>query len=37
MLETEKTMNDLQYVTGLEEVDEEAPELMRATVKVGRR
>ncbi len=28
MLETEKTMNDLQFVTGLGQVDEETPELL---------
>jgi len=28
MMETERTMNDLQFVTGLGEVDEEAPELI---------
>jgi hypothetical protein len=28
MLDTEKTMNDLQFVTGLGQVDEEAPELL---------
>jgi predicted nucleic acid-binding Zn-ribbon protein len=31
MLETEKTMNDLQFVTGLDTVDE-APELLRGDV-----
>jgi DNA repair exonuclease SbcCD ATPase subunit len=29
MLETEKTMNDLRFATGLEMVDDEAPELLR--------
>jgi phage-related minor tail protein len=28
MMETERTMNDLLFVTGLGEVDEEAPELI---------
>ncbi len=28
MMETERTMNDLQFVTGLGEIDEEAPELI---------
>ena len=28
MKETERTMNDLQFVTGLGDLDEEAPELM---------
>ncbi len=28
MMETERTMNDLQFVTGLGDVDEEAPELI---------
>lgn len=37
MLETEKTMNDLQYVTGLDDVHTEVPELMRTPVKVGDR
>ncbi len=31
MMETEKTMNDLQFVTGLDTVDE-APELLRGDV-----
>jgi hypothetical protein len=37
MMETEKTMYDLQYVTGLDEVHAEVPELMRATVKISGR
>jgi hypothetical protein len=30
MLETEKTMNELQFATGLAPIDEEVPELVRA-------
>jgi len=30
MKQTEQTMNELQFVTGLDEVDEEVPELMQA-------
>ena len=29
MLETEKTMNDLQFATGLAPIDEEVPELVQ--------
>jgi hypothetical protein len=29
MLETEKTMNELQFATGLAPIDEEVPELIR--------
>jgi hypothetical protein len=32
MLETEKTMNELQFATGLDQLDDEAPELMRGKV-----
>src|SRR6185295_20056080 len=32
MMETEKTMNELQFVTGLDQLDDEAPELMRGKV-----
>jgi hypothetical protein len=31
MLETEKTMNELRFVTGLMPLDEEVPELMQST------
>ena len=35
MVETEKTMNDLQFATGLHSVDDEAPQLLqRPTVTV---
>ena len=30
MLDTERTMNELQFATGLDELEEEAPELLRA-------
>ena len=32
MLETEKTMNELQFATGLDQLDDEAPELMRGKI-----
>jgi hypothetical protein len=32
MLETEKTMNELQFATGLDSLDDEAPELLRAKI-----
>lgn len=32
MLETEKTMNDLTFATGLDSLDDEAPELLRGKV-----
>jgi hypothetical protein len=35
MRDTEKTMNDLQFVTGLGQVDEEVPELMRTPVYIN--
>ena len=35
MLETEKTMNDLQSVTGLDDVHAEVPEFIRATEKIS--
>lgn len=36
MLETEKTMNDLQFATGLTPLDEEVPELVQPPVQVIR-
>jgi chemotaxis protein histidine kinase CheA len=36
MLETEKTMNELQFATGLAPVDEEVPELVQPPVQVVR-
>jgi chemotaxis protein histidine kinase CheA len=36
MLETEKTMNDLQFATGLAPLDEEVPELVQPPVQVVR-
>jgi len=36
MLETEKTMNELQFATGLAPVDEEVPELIQPPVQVAR-
>jgi hypothetical protein len=36
MLETEKTMNELQFATGLAPVDEEVPELIQPPVQVVR-
>jgi hypothetical protein len=33
MLDTEKTMNDLQYVTGLEAVDDSVPPIIQNTVR----
>jgi hypothetical protein len=36
MLETEKTMNDLQFATGLAPLDEEVPELVQPPVQVMR-
>ncbi len=35
MLDTEKTMNELQFATGLTPVDNEAPELLRARAPVA--
>lgn len=34
MLDTEKTINELTFATGLESIDEEVPELMRGKVEV---
>lgn len=34
MVETEKTMNDLQFVTGLENLHDDVPELLQPTAKV---
>ena len=36
MLETEKTMNELQFATGLAPLDEEVPELVQPPVQVMR-
>jgi hypothetical protein len=37
MIETEKTMNELRFATGLESMDEDAPELLRTkAVQMGR-
>jgi hypothetical protein len=36
MLETEKTMNDLQFATGLAPVDEDVPELVHPPVQMAR-
>jgi hypothetical protein len=36
MLETEKTMNDLQFATGLAPIDEEVPELVQPPVQMVR-
>jgi hypothetical protein len=36
MLETEKTMNELQFATGLSPIDEEVPELVQPPVQVVR-
>lgn len=36
MLDTEKTMNELQYVTGLDPSDEHAPAILTATEQAGR-
>lgn len=36
MLETEKTMNDLQFATGLAPIDEEVPELVQPPVQMLR-
>jgi hypothetical protein len=36
MLETEKTMNELQFATGLAPLDEEVPELMQPPVQLNR-
>jgi len=36
MLETERTMNELQFATGLDALDDEAPELLRAKTVLGR-
>jgi hypothetical protein len=33
MHDTEKTMNDLQYVTGLDGIDESVPPVLQATVR----
>jgi hypothetical protein len=35
MLDTERTMNELQFATGLNTVDNEPPELLRAKTPVG--
>lgn len=32
MLDTEKTMNELQFATGLDQLDDEAPELLRGKI-----
>jgi hypothetical protein len=32
MVETERTMNDLEFATGLDSLQDEAPELLRARV-----
>lgn len=37
MLETEKTMNELQFATGLESMDDDAPELLRSKAKQAQR
>jgi len=37
MLHAEKTMNDLQFATGLERFEDEAPPLMRQEVAIGKR
>jgi len=34
MLDTEKTMNELQFATGLTPIDNEPPELLRAKTPV---
>jgi hypothetical protein len=34
MVQTEKTMSDLQFVTGLKSVDDEVPEILRAPTVV---
>jgi hypothetical protein len=34
MLDTEKTINELTFATGLETIDEEVPELMRGKVEM---
>ncbi len=36
MIDTEKTMNELQFATGLNPVDNEPPELLRAKTPAGR-
>jgi hypothetical protein len=36
MLDTEKTMNELQYVTGVAAVDDQVPPIMRASTEVAR-
>ena len=33
MMDTERTMNDLQVFTGLGQMDDEVPELLRASVR----
>jgi hypothetical protein len=37
MMETERTMNELRFATGLDALDEEAPELLRAEIVETRR
>ena len=35
MIDTEKTMNELQFATGLTPIDNEPPELLRTKAPVG--
>ena len=36
MLETERTMNELEFATGLGVVDDEPPQLLQAAMRVSR-